>query len=73
MRGRQLCPAGGQLRRKVSELRLQVQAQLLDSVLQPVVGGNLFCLAYLTIFRLGRITPVRICVRESKGSLMSRF
>ncbi len=54
LRGCQFRPASGQLRREVGKLRLQMQAQLLDGVFQPVVGGDLLCLAYLHALQIGQ-------------------
>ena len=51
---RQLRAAGGQLRREVSELRLQMHVQLLDGVLQPVIGRYLLCLAHLHRLQVGQ-------------------
>jgi hypothetical protein len=46
--------ASRQLRRKMGELRLYVHTQLLDGVLQPVVGGNLLRLADLDGLQVGQ-------------------
>lgn len=52
--GCQLCPAGRQLRCEVGELRLEMHAQLLDGVFQPIVGSDLLCLTYLHALQIGQ-------------------
>jgi hypothetical protein len=53
LRGGQLRTAGRQLRRKVCELRIQIQAQFLNHVFQPVIGHDLFSLAPLHGYQRG--------------------
>lgn len=51
--GRNLCAAGRELCCKMSELRVQVQAQLFDGFFKPDVGFDLILLAGLCRFEVG--------------------
>jgi len=59
--------ARGKLRRQQRELRLKMGAQILDCCLEPVVGGNLLCLASLHSLEVGYYNVSKDLGKSGKG------